>query len=410
MPLAGVGPLPAPPSLPRDKGTSMSTATKDQAKADSSPDAATKNRQGADPVESLSQEQLHSMLYDMMLIRRFEERTMQAYQQAKIGGFCHIYIGQEATAVGSIAATNNDDPIVTAYRDHGHALARGMSPNACMAEMYGKITGCAKGKGGSMHMFDKPNAMYGGHAIVGGQNPLGAGLGWAIQYNHEDKVALCYMGDGALNQGATHEAMNLASIYNLPLIFVLENNGYSMGTDIARGTSMAHHQRERAEMYGLRYFECDGQDVLDTYRTFKAAVDGARGARPINYNEESGKRESIPEYHKEGRTPGPAYVNVKTYRYQGHSMSDPQKYRSKDEVGEKQEIDCINRLVNWLVEHVKATQEQVDELDNKAKDVAKEAIKFAEESDDLGKDELYTDVYVNVFGPYKKGKPNPEFE
>jgi pyruvate dehydrogenase E1 component alpha subunit len=392
----------------------MSTTTKKPAPAaaaDSPPNgqAGAERPAAAADFAGLSDERLHRMLYDMMLIRRFEERTMQAYQQAKIGGFCHIYIGQEATAVGSIAATNNDDPIVTAYRDHGHALARGMSPDACMAEMYGKVTGCAKGKGGSMHMFDKPNAMFGGHAIVGGQNPLGCGLGWGIQYNAEDKVALCYMGDGALNQGATHEAMNLAAVYNLPLIFVLENNGYSMGTDIARGTSMAHDQKQRAEMYGMRYFECDGQDVLDTYRTFKKAVDGARGARPINYNEETGQREELPTYDKDGRTPGPAYVNVKTYRYQGHSMSDPQKYRSKDEVGEKQDVDCINRLVNQLVEADKATQEQIDELDNKAKQVSKDAIKFAEQSEDMPIEELYTDVYLNVFGPYKKGEPNPEF-
>jgi pyruvate dehydrogenase E1 component alpha subunit len=346
----------------------------------------------------------------MMLIRRFEERTMQAYQQAKIGGFCHIYIGQEATAVGSIAALKHEDPIVTAYRDHGHALARGMDPNACMAEMFGKITGCAKGKGGSMHMFDKPNHMYGGHAIVGGQNPLGAGLGWAIQYTGKDNVALCYMGDGALNQGATHEAMNLASIYNLPLIFVLENNGYSMGTDIARGTAMAHDQKQRAEMYGMRYAECDGQDVLDTYATFKREVDACRNARPINYNEETGKREEIPTYDKDGRTPGPCYINVKTYRYQGHSMSDPQKYRSKDEVSDKQEVDCINRMVNHLIDTDQATQEQIDKLDKKAKQVSKDAIDFAEKSEDLGIDELYTDVYVNPFGPYKKGKPNPAFD
>ncbi|MEM8737752.1 MAG: thiamine pyrophosphate-dependent enzyme [Planctomycetota bacterium] len=392
----------------------MSTATKDQAAADTpasgpQPGGASDPNQAPDPVESLTGEQLLQMLSDMMLIRRFEERTMQAYQQAKIGGFCHIYIGQEATAVGSIAATNNDDPIVTAYRDHGHALARGMHPNHCMAEMYGKITGCAKGKGGSMHMFDKNNAMFGGHAIVGGQNPLGCGLGWAIQYNAESKVALCYMGDGALNQGATHEAMNLAAVYNLPLIFVLENNGYSMGTDIARGTAMADDQKQRAEMYGLRYYECDGQDVLDTYRTFTEAVNGARDARPINYNEDTGQREELPTYHKDGRTPGPAYVNVKTYRYQGHSMSDPQKYRTKDEVGEKQDVDCINRLVNWLIEHDQATQEQIDKLDAQAKEASKAAIKFAEESPELGIDELYTDVYVNVFGPYKQGEAHPDF-
>lgn len=357
----------------------------------------------------LTAEQLSSLLYDMMLIRRFEERTMQAYQQAKIGGFCHIYIGQEATAVGSIAALKKGDPVVTAYRDHGHALAKGMSPNACMAEMFGKVTGCAKGKGGSMHMFDKPNDMYGGHAIVGGQNPLGCGLGWGIQYMKQDHVALCFMGDGALNQGATHEAMNLAAIYNLPLIFVLENNGYSMGTDIARGTAMAHDQRQRAQAYGMRYAECDGQDVLDTYVTFRDQVAMTRNARPINYNEETGKRETIPTYAAEGRNPGPAFINVKTYRYQGHSMSDPQKYRTKDEVSGKQDIDCINRLVGYLVDHDLLDQARIDELDAKAKDVAKEALAHAEAAEPMPRDELFTDVYANPYGPYVKGQPNPEF-
>jgi pyruvate dehydrogenase E1 component alpha subunit len=334
---------------------------------------------------------------------------MQAYQQAKIGGFCHIYIGQEATAVGSIAATNNDDPIVTAYRDHGHALARGMNPKYAMAEMFGKITGCAKGKGGSMHFFDKPNQMYGGHAIVGGQCPLGAGLGWAIQYNGESKLALCYLGDGALNQGAFHEAMNLAAVYNLPVIFVLENNSYSMGTHIARGTSMADDLAAKAESYGMRYAECNGQDVIDTYKTFKEQVDKTRDARPINYNEKTGQREGIPAYSREGRTPGPAFINVKTYRYKGHSMSDPQKYRSKDEVGGYEEQDCINRLVNYLIDHKLATQEQIDQLDNQAKQIAKEAIEFAEKCPDMPLEELYTDVYVNVFGPYKKGEAHEAF-
>ncbi|BAM02188.1 thiamine pyrophosphate-dependent enzyme [Phycisphaera mikurensis] len=364
---------------------------------------------GADPDHGLSPERLSGLLYDMMLIRRFEERTMQAYQQAKIGGFCHIYIGQEATAVGAIAALKEGDPVVTAYRDHGHALAKGMHPDACMAEMFGKATGCAKGKGGSMHMFDKPNDMYGGHAIVGGQNPLGCGLGWGIQYTKKDHVALCFMGDGALNQGATHEAMNLASVYNLPLIFVLENNGYSMGTDIARGTAMAHDQRQRAEAYGMRYAECDGQDVLDTYVTFRDEVKRTRNARPINYNEKTGKRESIPTYDVGGRTPGPCFINVKTYRYQGHSMSDPQKYRSKDEVSGKQDVDCINRLVAHLIEHDLLDQESIDKLDAKAKDAAKQALAHAEAADPMPRSELFTDVYANPYGPYKQGEPNPAF-
>ena len=191
------------------------------------------------PSDALEAPALLEMLRQMMLIRRFEERTMQSFQQQKIGGFCHIYIGQEATAVGSIAALRPEDPIITAYRDHGHALARGMDPNACMAEMFGKATGCAKGKGGSMHFFDKARHMYGGHAIVAGQCPLGVGLAFGIQYEKKDNVCLCYLGDGALNQGAFHESMNIAAIWRLPIIFIVENNMYSMGTHIARGTSMA---------------------------------------------------------------------------------------------------------------------------------------------------------------------------
>jgi pyruvate dehydrogenase E1 component alpha subunit len=349
----------------------------------------------------IDRETLLDMLRRMMLIRRFEERTMQAYQQAKIGGFCHIYIGQEACAVGSITALRHEDPIVTAYRDHGHALARGMDPRYAMAEMYGKVTGCAKGKGGSMHFFDKPNHMYGGHAIVGGQCPLGVGLAWAIQYEQKDNVALCYLGDGALNQGAFHEAMNLASIWNLPIIFVLENNMYSMGTHIARGTSMAGDLAVKAESYGMRFAECDGLDVIDVYSTFRREVANTRDAKNPQW-----ERGAIPEYRREGQTPGPCFCVVHTYRYQGHSMSDPQKYRTKDEVASRQERDPINTLVNHLVEKKLATQEEVETMDSEAKELAKESVKYAEESPELGKDELYTDVYANPYGPYTNPGPS----
>src|SRR5690606_8252178 len=230
------------------------------------------------PSRSLGADELLNMLSQMMLIRRFEERTAQSYQQAKIGGFCHLYIGQEAAAVGSIAALRPDDPVITAYRDHGHALARGMNPEDCMAEMYGKITGCAKGKGGSMHLFDKPHHMYGGHAIVGGQIPLGVGLAFATKYLGEDKVTICYFGDGALNQGAFHEAMNLAAIWNLPIIFALENNQYSMGTSIARGTAAADDLAKKAAAYNMRYAKCNGMDVLNTYDVFKHEADRIRAA------------------------------------------------------------------------------------------------------------------------------------
>lgn len=361
---------------------------------------ATDSQTSEPPAVDLSGEQLLAMLYDMMLIRRFEERTMQSYMQQKIGGFCHIYIGQEAVAVGSIGALRQDDPVVGAYRDHGLALAKGMHPNPAMAEMFGRMTGCSKGKGGSMHLFDRPNHMYGGHAIVGGQCPLGAGIAFGIQYEEKDNVCLCYLGDGALNQGALHESMNLAAIYNLPVIFVLENNMYSMGTHIARGTSMAQDLSAKAEAYGMRYAECDGLDVLDTYACFKREVENARNARNPQW-----ERGVIPEYRREGQTPGPCFVNVKTYRYKGHSMSDPQKYRSKDEVGEFEDNDCIHRLVRHLIEHNLADQEKIDGLDKQAKEAASDAVKFAQDSEPMPTEELYKDVYLNPFGRFERGEP-----
>ncbi|QDU72889.1 thiamine pyrophosphate-dependent enzyme [Mucisphaera calidilacus] len=351
------------------------------------------------PSDALSAEELLDMLWMLRLIRRFEERTMQSYMQQKIGGFCHIYIGQEAVATGICAAIRHEDPIVGPYRDHGHALAKGMDPNYCMAEMFGKITGCAKGKGGSMHMFDRPNHMYGGHAIVGGQCPLGAGLGFALQYEEKDGLAVCFLGDGALNQGAFMEAMNLASIWNLPVMFVLENNQYSMGTHIARGTSMAEDLAAKAEAFGMRYAECDGHDVLDVYDVFAREAARTRGAKNPQW-----ERGAIPTYSREGRDPGPVFVNAKTYRYQGHSMSDPQKYRSKDEVAEVQQRDCIESLERHLLDRGMADQARFDEIDARAKQVATDSVKFAEASEPLSADELYTDVYVNTFGPYRRGE------
>ncbi len=346
----------------------------------------TGHRTDVKPSQQLDKEALLGMLAQMMLIRRFEERTAQSYQQAKIGGFCHLYIGQEAAAVGSIAALRPDDPVITAYRDHGHALARGMDPNYCMAEMFGKITGCAKGKGGSMHLFDKPNHMYGGHAIVGGQIPLGVGLAFATQYLNEDKVTVCYFGDGAINQGAFHEALNLAAIWNLPIIFALENNRYSMGTAIARGTAAADDLSRKAAAYNMRYNKCDGMDVLNTYDVFRAEADRIRAA----VGTEAG---------------GPVFIEIETYRYKGHSMSDPQKYRTKEEVARYEETDCINRLVNWLIETNQATQAEIEALDKAAKQASADAVKYANEAPDTPLEEMYTDVYSEPFGPYIKGDP-----
>ncbi len=334
----------------------------------------------AKPSDELTPETLNKWLYDMMLIREFELRTMAAYQQAKIGGFCHIYIGQEATVVGTFGAVNHDDPIITAYRDHGHALARGMHPNHCMAEMFGKITGCAKGKGGSMHMFDKPNHLYGGHGIVGAQTPVGTGLAFGAKYELEvlgggtKKVCLAYLGDGALNQGALHEAMNLAGLLSIPVIYIVENNGYSMGTSIQRGTTMAHDLGAKAAAYGIDFLEVDGFDVIDLYDGFKPFADACR----------------------EKQRPG--FVDLKTYRYQGHSMSDPQKYRTKEEVSQFQEKDSIDRLAHLLLnERGTLGEDEYKAMQKEIKEIVKESIKFSESSPDPDVEaELYSDVYANI--------------
>ena len=343
-----------------------------------------KNAQGR-LAEQLDPSVLLRMLQQMMLIRRFEERCAQSYQQAKIGGFCHLYIGQEAVAVGSIAALRDDDPVITAYRDHGHALARGTDPNHAMAELFGKVTGCSKGKGGSMHFFDRRHHMYGGHAIVAGQCPLGVGLAFAIRYNKQDRVCLCCLGDGALNQGAFHESMNLAAIWQLPIIFLVENNGYSMGTSIHRGTSQADDLSIKAASYGMRSACCNGMDVLATYGCIKQLADDIRTG--------------------DG---GPAFVDCRTYRYKGHSMSDPQKYRTKEEVAGFEQQDPINSLVNHLIEKGWSTQTQIDDLNKEAKERAVEAVRYANESAEPTVQDLYTDVYAQPFGPYRAAPGPPD--
>jgi pyruvate dehydrogenase E1 component alpha subunit len=344
----------------------------------------------------------------MFLIREFENRCGQAYQQAKIGGFCHLYTGQEAAAVGTIGSLQPDDPIITAYRDHGHALARGMDPGACMAEMFGKATGCAKGKGGSMHMFDKPHWLFGGHGIVGAQTPVGLGLAFASRYEWEvlghsldgspakKKVALCYLGDGALNQGALHEAMNLGGLFDIPCIWVVENNGYSMGTSIERGTTMARDLTKKADAYGIRGETIDGFDVLSLYDDFKPLVDWCR------------------ENQK------PAFVDLKTYRYLGHSMSDPQKYRTKDEVEQFKSKDSIDRLAHQLMHERKdasgkpvLSEAAFTQMQSEVREVVKKAMEFAEESPTPDAGELHTDVLLNPMknmspsATYRHGAKNP---
>lgn len=347
------------------------------------------------PSDSLPSDTLQKWLYDMQLIREFENRTMQAYQQAKIGGFCHIYSGQEACAVGTIGCLKPDDPVILAYRDHGHALARGMDPKVCMAEMFGKLTGCAKGKGGSMHMFDRPNHLYGGHGIVGAQTPLGAGLAFAARYEWEvlgtgsKKVCLCYLGDGAIDQGAFHEALNLAALYALPVIYIIENNGYSMGTAIDRHTANPDNLIARGQAYGIKSMEIDGFDVLNIYDEFQPFVDECRDLQR------------------------PGFVDLKTYRYQGHSMSDPQKYRSKAEVDQWKDKDSIAALASTLMGRDVLTEDAWKTMQKEIKDTVKAALDYAETAPESPLDELHTDVYANPVpnlsptATYRHGARNP---
>jgi pyruvate dehydrogenase E1 component alpha subunit len=327
--------------------------------------------------------ELRKWLRDMLLIREFEVRTMQAYQNRSIGGFCHVYIGQEAVAVGCIAALNPDDPLITAYRCHGHALARGMAPKHAMAEMFGRIGGCAKGKGGSMHMFDARHHMFGGHGIVGAQTPLAAGLAFATKYQDEvmnggrsSRVTMCFLGDGALNQGAFHEAMNLAGILDLPVIFVCENNGYSMGTAISRGTTMGHDITTKAVGYGIDAAVVDGMDVLKVYSGMKPVVDRCRAKSR------------------------PAFVDVRTYRYKGHSMSDPRKYRTREEEEHFESADPIDKLYAYLRAEGGMTEDEYGEIGRAVAQEVRDAVKWSEESPPPDASELYHDVYVEPWGPY----------
>src|ERR1700724_3289151 len=310
------------------------------------------------------------MLALMLLIRRFEERASQQYQAQKIGGFCHLYIGQEAVVVGAVAAVRDDDYIITAYRDHAHALARGTSANACMAELFGKQTGFSRGLGGSMHFFDRKNHMYGGHAIVGAHVPLATGLAFACKYRNEDRVTLCFFGDGAINQGAFHEALNLAALYKLPIVFICENNLCAMGTSVKRSTSLKQIV-DRAEGYDIPGEIVDGMNFREVRDKIAEIVDSIR------------------------KEPHPAFLEVRTYRYRGHSMSDPASYRTKEEL-EKYRLDNpIILLRAQLTREGRLTNEEFDSIDKKAKETVLAAVKFAEQSPALPVERVYDYVYAN---------------
>jgi pyruvate dehydrogenase E1 component alpha subunit len=309
------------------------------------------------------------MLWLMLLIRRFEERASQQYQAQKIGGFCHLYIGQEAVVTGAVAAIRFDDYFITAYRDHAHALVRGTSANACMAELFGKETGCSRGLGGSMHFFDKEHHMYGGHAIVGAHVPLACGLAFACKYRNEDRVTLCFFGDGAINQGSFHEALNLAALFKLPVIFICENNLFAMGTSVERSTSLKQII-DRAEGYDIPSCVVDGMNFRQVRDTLGEVVASIR------------------------KDPHPAFVEARTYRYRGHSMSDPASYRTKEQLEKYRLDDPITRLRAQLTREGKLTNEKFDELDKEAKRIALDSVKFAEQSPEPPPEKLHDCTYA----------------
>ena len=321
-------------------------------------------------LSNVSPEELIAHYYEMLMIRRFEEKAGQLYGMGLIGGFCHLYIGQEAVVVGLEAVTKEGDQRVTSYRDHGHMLACGMDPKGVMAELTGREGGYSKGKGGSMHMFSKEKNFYGGHGIVAAQVPLGAGLAFANKYRGNDNVSFAYFGDGAANQGQVYETFNMASLWGLPCIFVIENNQYAMGTSLQRGSSTPELYT-RGAAFGIPGEAVDGMDVLAVKEAGDRAVAHCR----------SGK--------------GPYILEMKTYRYRGHSMSDPAKYRTREEVQKmKAEKDPIDHIRDMLIDGKHATENELKVIDKNVKKIVSEAADFASESPEPALDQLFTDVYA----------------
>ena len=351
--------------------TSQPTATaapKKPAKAGRKP-AAKKTAKG------LNKDTYMRWFREMYLMRKFEERCGQLYIQQKFGGFCHLYIGQEAVLSGMREAIRPTDRVITAYRDHAHPLVLGTDPKYVMAEMYGKKTGTSKGKGGSMHMFDKERNLFGGHGIVGGQIGLGAGIAFADKYRKEDHVTVCFMGDGAARQGMLHETFNMAMTWKLPVIFIIENNQYAMGTSVERTSNVT-----------------DLETLGASYKMPSATVDGMSP---------EAVRDAIAEAAERGRKgEGPTLLDIQTYRYKGHSMSDPQKYRTKDEVASYVERDPIAHVRGIILENKWNTEEELKAVEKEVKAQVEEAIKFAEESPLPDASELYEDVYMQSDYPF----------
>ena len=320
-----------------------------------------------------SKTELLEFYRQMLMIRRFEEKAGQMYGMGLIGGFCHLYIGQEAVVVGMQAALTDKDTVITSYRDHGHMLACGMDPKGVMAELTGRRGGYSKGKGGSMHMFSREKGFYGGHGIVGAQVPLGTGIAFAHRYLDEPAVCLTYLGDGAINQGQVYEAFNMASLWQLPVVYVIENNKYGMGTSAERASARSTELYQRGQAYGIPGQQIDGMDILAVKAAGEKAVAQAR----------SGK--------------GPYILEAMTYRYRGHSMSDPAKYRSKEEVQKvRQEYDPIDQLRSAMLSAEIVDEARLKEIDRAVKAKVSEAAEFAQESPEPDPSELYTDVFVTA--------------
>lgn len=313
----------------------------------------------------------------MLLMRKFEEKAGQLYIQQKIRGFCHLYIGQEALVAGAVSATKPTDNYITAYRDHAHPIGLGMDPKYVMAELYGKETGCTKGKGGSMHMFSKELNFFGGHGIVGGQIPLGAGIAFADKYKGNDNVTLCYMGDGAVRQGAFHEALNMAMNWKLPVIFIIENNYYAMGTAVNRVSNVTDLHK-MADGFLMPNEQVDGMACEPVHEAIERAVARARKGE------------------------GPTLLEMRTYRYKGHSMSDPAKYRTKEELEEYKNLDPIENALSVIKKEKYATEAELKEIQDRVKAQVQESVDFSESSAFPDASELYNDVYVQEDYPFLK--------
>ncbi len=323
----------------------------------------------------LSDAQVMAMYRNMLLQRRFEERAAQMYGKQKIGGFLHLYIGQEAIATGTAFAMRiGEDQVITAYRDHGLGLALGMDTNACMAELFGKIGGCSRGKGGSMHYFSAELKMMGGHGIVGAHIPVGTGLAFANKYKGEDTVCLTFFGDGAVHQGAFHEAANLAGLYGLPVIYVIENNHYAMGTAVNRAAAEPDLYKQGLS-YDIPSSLVNGMDVFAVYKAMQDHIAMARTGQP-------------------------SLMEIRTYRYRGHSMSDPQKYRTKEEMDAKKNEDPIIRLKSYMIEHKLATNEVLDAVDEEVNNEVLASVEFAENSPFPDLETIYEDIYTQQDYPF----------